>query len=135
MRAWFWTARRSSSPPTDSRRPSRSRARCRVARSTASTPPSSDPIGEVTGEFAFSKFRSNASLTITYTFRANGTRNQQRLFSTQFGTTESNTPGTFSVRGDTVTIQVENLSFTAAIERAGGEIQALLIGNDRYRRL
>ncbi len=91
--------------------------------------------GDLTGEFGFSEFRNNASLTVIYTFRADGSLNQRRSFSTQIGTTESNTPGTFSVRGDKVTIQVENVTFTGQIERAGGQIQALLFGNDRFSRL
>lgn len=90
--------------------------------------------GGLTGEFSFSEFRNPSTFLTTYTFRSEGIVDRRQSFSTGGRLVEFNRRGTFSVRGDTVTIQVEGETLTATIERDGGVIQSLRIGNDRYTR-
>jgi len=87
--------------------------------------------GGLTGEFGHESIFSSGSTTIVYTFRANGTVSRLRIVSVDgFNSTVE---GTFTVRGDTVRIQVDEV-ISGTIERSNGVIQALHIAGDRYRR-
>lgn len=85
-------------------------------------------------EFGHSSFGSGSSLTCVYTFGAGGRMQVRRMFSSSIGGSDSTTPGTFQVRGDTVTMRVGDEVVQATIERDGTEVHGLRIGAARYAR-
>lgn len=85
-------------------------------------------------EFGHSMISGDSSLTILYAFGADGSVRKQRLYSSPFGGSESGGSGSYSVSGDSLTIQVDGEVVEATIERAGGGVSALRIGGNRYER-
>ena len=86
-------------------------------------------------EFGSSSFGSDASLTTVYRFGAGGGMQRRTMFSSPFGGSDKQAPGTFTLRGDVVTIRCEDDVLEGRIERRGARIVALRIGGTRYDRL
>lgn len=86
-------------------------------------------------EFGFSRFYDGGSTTTTYRFRDNGTVTKHRMTSTRFNTSESEVHGTYVQRGDHVTIRVDGSAEEATLERRGGNLTGLRMGNTVYDRL
>ena len=84
--------------------------------------------------FGHSTFGGGSSLTCVYSFGTGGEMRVRRMFSSSVGGSDSTTPGTFTVTGDAVTMQVGDDVVQATIERAGAEVRALRIGAARYAR-
>ncbi len=85
-------------------------------------------------EFGDSSFGSDASLTTVYRFGAGGRMQRRTMFSSPLGGSDSQTPGTYVMRGDRVTMRCGDEVVEGRIERRGGDVVALHIGRAVYRR-
>lgn len=86
-------------------------------------------------QFGRESFGSGASLTSVYTFGRNGTLQRRTMFSSEWNSSDSTTPGTFRCDGERVTLRVGDDVLNGTIERQGGRAVAIVIGGNRYRRL
>lgn len=86
-------------------------------------------------EFGSSSFGSDASLTTVYRFGNGGNVQRRTMFSSPMGGSDKQTPGTFALRGDVVTIRCGEDVVEGRLERRDGGIVALRIGGARYDRL
>jgi hypothetical protein len=84
--------------------------------------------------FGHVSFYDSGSSTTTYSFYASGAVTRESITSTSDGF-GSETRGSYVLRGDRVTIQVDGSTEEATLERSGGEVTGLRMGNivyDRY---
>lgn len=85
-------------------------------------------------EFGRATFGSGASLTTVYTFGGDGSVQRRTMFSSQFNGSDSTRGGVYRLRGDHVSLRIGDDELEGTLEREGGRVVALRVGNARYAR-
>lgn len=85
-------------------------------------------------EFGHATFGSGSSLTTVYTFGPRGVVTRRTMFSSEFGGTDSEVSGSYTLDGQRVRIRVDGEAVEATLVREGRQVTGLRIGGAVYSR-